>query len=343
VRIALGLSSSSSLSLLLLAGCSAPAVPHPAPANQSTAKLGPHATDEGLRGFEDGQPITKAALEGWVPNSDVIEHVPGYFVFVPHGVRLPREELDSVIPKGAIAVIDNRSPYFPHMSVMRPGVTNMFPIEVGMTLDEAKRRVPALECEGQQPLCAVPRSRIHYVTENGRIDWWVWSGSGRPRAVYRAPVAEWRFEAGGIGPIDGKTPPTVEAIAKLAPGLTVAAEGTDAITLSRNGRLVVRFEVLRGRELLRMNTTTPEIATRAGLRVGDTLRDFMKRTEGTCYYAVKDKLAIIECGDRGVRYWLASRPATQADITRSEEGPSVQPDVNVEGAQRIERIETEVY
>ena len=174
--------------LVLLAACAAPAAPPTSLANTAPPDL-PHAAQGGLRGFEDGQPITKATLAGWVAGTDVIEYVPNYFVFVRHGVRLSNEVLDSVVPEGAIGVIDNRSPTSPSLIAESAAIINPWGVQVGMTIAEVRQRVPGLVCTGAAtPLCQQPPARIHFVTDAGKVHWWVWHGSGhRPRRAAGPP------------------------------------------------------------------------------------------------------------------------------------------------------------
>jgi len=334
--------------LVVLAACaSRPVAPLAANVARPTAPLGPHASQDGLRGFEDGQPITLDALASWVPGARVIEHVPGYFVFVAPGVELSRDELDSVDPARAIAVLDDRSDYDPSLAVMARDVTNPWGVEPGMSIGEVKRRLPSLRCDERgPPLCVLPHSRIHFVVEASvlgelHVVRWLWHGSGRTRAAYRAPVADWRFEAGGIGPIDGMTPATADALAALAPGLSIAPV-PDGFVVSRAGVLAVHLHVFHD-GFSTMDLTTPVTATRSGLHVGDSLRALHARLPGaTCGLHAEDGgIATIQCDDRGVRYWAGSHPMTARDRALVDaEAPF---DEAVTAGLLIDRIETEVY
>ncbi len=322
----------------MLAACGSS--PPPATLANSAVAGPPHVTAEGLRGFEDGQPITKPALEGWVAGADVLEYVPNYFVFLRHGVHLSREVLDDVVPAGAIGLIDYRGPQSPTMIVESAAITNPWGVQVGMTITELRQRIPGAVCD--RTACEPPHSRFRFITTGDKVAWWVWHGSGRPRAAYHAPVDDWRFEAGGIGPIDGTVPATLATIAALAPGLVVTADGPDGFVLSRDGTPWVRLEARRG-ELVGMTATTPVLATRAGSRVGMSMRDAKAHEH---YLACMRRLddhgnTFAECDSRGVHLAFARHPASAAERQAAEDNTPVD-EVALAGAP-IEELHTEVY
>lgn len=290
--------------------------------------LGPHATNDGLRGFEDGQPVTLAALQDWAPGTDVVAHQPGYFVFTPKGVRLTSEQMDDLVPDGAVAVIDYRSPYYPNMSVMRPNVTNEYGIAAGMTLAQAMEHAPALKCDTRdEPVCEVPGSRLRFITAKMSatlppspatliIKWWVWNGSGRARGEYKQPIDKWMFTAGGIGPIDGFARARVDDIEKriaaFAPGVTVVEAVPTEPEISQD----VAIEIVKGGEVLvellgyrksgglsQMRTRSKAFPTRMGVRVGDTLATVKKKIDQVpCTVPPDGDRPYPMCWAEGVRY-----------------------------------------
>jgi hypothetical protein len=137
-------------------------------------------------------------------------------------------------------------------------------------------------------------------------------------------------------------PATVAAIAALAPGLTVLADGPDGFLVSRGATPWVRLEARRG-ELVRMTATTPAVATRTGIRVGMTMRDALGHAGyRSCMRRLDDRgNTFAECDSEGVHLAFARHPATAAERQLAEDNAPVD-DTALAGA-RIEQLATELY
>jgi hypothetical protein len=138
--------------------------------------VAPILDERGFRGHPDGAMPTKQEIESWLPGA--IAHISegGIVVDLP-GVPQSKLVYNS-IPEGIALLVTDEGRI---VDVFAREVTMSHGLEVGMTLDDAKRRHPELTCTTGMgtTTCSLPRSRFAFhifegLAQAARIDYVTW-------------------------------------------------------------------------------------------------------------------------------------------------------------------------
>lgn len=312
---------------------------------------GIHLGTDGLRGFEDGQPLARTALEVLLPGSRAYYNrgtSPNPYrkewTVALGASKEPAMEID----ESNVEVMGRRV-----VMVTSPAVRTSLGVDVGGKLGAAARlhRIRCVVRDANQLDCVVVGTRFQLEARGGEVDQLAgvgrnpapraadypdhaiikiyWRGPVRPPSLRKQPIERWTATRGGIGPIDRLSGTTAAQLAPRFPaGYGLRQRSTSnghEITVEHDHAPFLRF-VVREDELADAFIETPAIPSARGIRVGDKLATAIAVSPPLECFFETDTVPnhwLVYCSDQDIIFILGPYarprpPAARADLLAGE-------------------------